>query len=353
MSNAATALNREKRDCPHPQLHAPIPSEPRHHSNRHEHLSGGHHHHHSCSHRPRQQRALWLCLILTLVMMVIEVAAGWISGSLMLTSDAAHMLSHFAALSISLMAIKLAHKQCSDDLPYGLYRLEVLAALLNGLGLAGFSLWIIYEGIDRLLRPVAISGHELLVVAVLGLAVNVVTALILFRSGLEDLNTKGAWLHMLADGVSSVVVVIGAVLIVFTGWWAIDPLLSILVAIVVGKWSWGLLRDAVGILLERKPHHIRLEELERHLLLEFPDIRDIHDVHVWEITSHYICLSAHVILADVKLSETQHIRAAVAECLRQRFGIGHSVIQFECFDHQVNPAAALSAGLFWPRGVRE
>jgi cobalt-zinc-cadmium efflux system protein len=330
MSNAAIALNREKRDCPHPHLHAPLPSEPHHHGNRHEHLTDDHQHHHSRSHRPRQQRALWLCLILTLLMMVIEVAAGWISGSLMLTSDAAHMLSHFAALGISLMAIKLAHKPCSDDLPYGLYRLEVLAALLNGLGLAGFSLWIIYEGIERLLHPVAVSGHELLVVAVAGLAVNMVTALILFRSGLEDLNTKGAWLHMLADGLSSVVVVIGAVVIVFTGWWAIDPLLSILVALVIGKWSWGLLRDSVDILLERKPNHIKLEEVEKHLLREFPEIRDIHDVHVWEITSHYICLSAHVILADVKLSETQQIRTAVAEHLRRRFGIGHAVIQFEC-----------------------
>jgi cobalt-zinc-cadmium efflux system protein len=330
MSNAVTALNREKRDCPHPHLHAPLPSEHHHHGKHHKHTGGDHHDHHSRSHRPRQQRALWLCLILTSMMMIIEFAVGWISGSLLLTSDAAHMLSHFAALGISLMAIKLAHKQCSHDLPYGLYRLEVLAALLNGLGLAGFSLWIIYEGIDRLLNPVAVSGHELLVVAVAGLAVNVVTALILFRSGLEDLNTKGAWLHMLADGMSSVVVVIGAVVIVFTGWRAIDPLLSILVAAVVGRWSWGLLRDSVVILLERKPDHISLEELERHLLREFPEIRDIHDVHVWEITSHYICMSAHVILADVKLSETQQIRIAVTEHLRQRFGIGHAVIQFEC-----------------------
>lgn len=154
--------------------------------------------------------------------------------------------------------------------------------------------------------------------------------MILFRSGLEDLNTKGAWLHMLADGMSSVVIVIGAVVIVITGWGAIDPLLSILVAAVVGKWSWGLLCDSVGILLERKPDNISLEELERHLLREFPEIRDIHDVHIWEITSHYICLSAHVILADVKLSDTQQIRVALAEHLRQRFGIGHAVIQFEC-----------------------
>ncbi|MBO0695570.1 MAG: cation transporter, partial [Verrucomicrobia bacterium] len=100
--------------------------------------------------------------------------------------------------------------------------------------------------------------------------------------------------------------------------------------LVVGKWSWGLLRDATSILLERKPDHILLKELERNLLQEFPEIRDIHDVHVWEIASRYICLSAHIILADIKLSETQQIRAALAEHLRQRFGIGHAVIQVEC-----------------------
>ncbi|MDX2033770.1 MAG: cation diffusion facilitator family transporter [Blastocatellia bacterium] len=332
MSNTAVALNREKRDCRHPQLHAPITSE-----RRHDHCAGGHdhhhhHHHHSHadSHRPQQQRALWLCLLLTLVMMIIEFAAGWVSGSLMLASDAVHMLSHVAALGISLIAIKLANKQCGDHLPYGLYRLEVLAALLNGLGLAGFSMWIVYEGIDRLLHPVAISGHELLVVAVLGLAVNVITAVILFRAGLEDLNTKGAWLHMLADGVSSIVIVLGAIVIVFTGWRTIDPTLSILVALVVGKWAWGLLRDAVMILLEHKPDQISLQDVEAHLLREFPEIRDVHDLHVWEITSHYFCCSAHVVLDDLRLSETQRLRAAVADDLRRHFGIGHAVIQFEC-----------------------
>lgn len=263
-------------------------------------------------------------------MMVIEFVAGWMSGSLMLAGDALHMLSHVAALGISLMAIKLANRQCGDHLPYGLYRLEVLAALLNGLGLAAFSMWIVYEGIERLWNPVHISGHELVVVATLGLIVNVLTAVILFRAGMEDLNTKSAWLHMLADGASSVVVVLGAVVIVFTGWRAIDPLLSILVALVVGKWSWNLLHEALMILLERKPVHINLTELETHLLHAFPEIRDIHDLHVWEITSHYFCLSAHIVLDDMKLSDTQQVRAAVAEDLRKHFGIGHAVLQFEC-----------------------
>lgn len=326
MSQIAVALKREKQNCPHPQSHAPIVPQTCHSHHEHKHE----HHHHAQIHRPQQQRALWVCLALTLAMMVIEFIAGWMSGSLMLASDAVHMLSHVAALGISLMAIKLANRQCGDHLPYGLYRLEVLAALLNGLGLAAFSMWIVYEGIERLFNPVHISGHELVVMATLGLIVNVVTAVILFRAGMEDLNTKSAWLHMLADGASSVVVVLGAVVIVFTGWRAIDPLLSILVALVVGKWSWNLLREALMILLERKPDHINLTELETHLLRAFPEIRDIHDLHVWEITSHYFCLSAHIVLDDMKLSDTQQVRAAVAEDLRKHFGIGHAVIQFEC-----------------------
>lgn len=330
MSKTAVALSRENRVCPHPQSHAPLTPDTCHGHHTHDHIHDHHHHHHGQAHRPQQQRALWLCLILTLGMMVIEFIAGWISGSLMLASDAVHMLSHVAALGISLIAIKLASRQCGDHLPYGLYRLEVLAALLNGLGLAAFSMWIVYEGIERLLNPVHISGHELVMVATMGLIVNVVTAVILFRAGMEDLNTKGAWLHMLADGVSSVVVVLGALVIVFTGWRAIDPLLSILVALVVGKWAWSLLRDAAKILLERKPDHINLTELEAHLLRAFPEIRDLHDLHVWEITSHYCCLSAHIVLDDMKLSDTQRVRAAVAEDLRKHFGIGHAVIQFEC-----------------------
>lgn len=330
MSQMAVALKREPRNCPHPQSHAPIVPHACHSHHDHPHEPHPHVHHHVHAHRPQQQRALWICLALTLVMMVIEFAAGWMSSSLMLAGDALHMLSHVAALGISLLAFKLATRQCGDHLPYGLYRLEVLAALLNGLGLAAFSLWIVYEGIERLLNPVHISGHELMIVATLGLIVNVVTAVILFRAGMEDLNTKGAWLHMLADGASSVVVVLGAVVIVFTGWRVIDPLLSILVALVVGKWSWSLLRDALMILLERKPDHINLAELEMHLLRAFPEIHDVHDLHVWEITSHYFCLSAHIVLDDMRLSETQRVRAAVAEDLRKHFGIGHAVLQFEC-----------------------
>lgn len=312
-----------------PQTHAPLSSEHSHAHHSHEPHDLHHHHHVHTTHRPRQRRALWISLWLTATMMVVEFVTGWITGSLMLVSDAAHMLSHAAALGVSLTAIILARKQLGEHFSYGLYRIEVLAALVNGLGLAGLSLWIVYEAILRIINPVAVASRELIIVAVLGLLINAVTAAILIRAGHEDLNTRSAVLHLVADGFSSVVVVIGALVLAYTGWAFIDPVLSIIVALIVGHWSISLLRDASLILLERKPAHLNLQEIETTLMTEFSTIKNIHDLHVWEITTHFHCLSAHVVLEDVRLSETAPLRHAIASHLRHRFGIGHTVIQFE------------------------
>jgi cobalt-zinc-cadmium efflux system protein len=279
MLNSAEITNRRLLECCHPQTHAPIST-----GEWHDHQSHDAHHdlhyHNLAAHRPRQRRALLISIILIVLMMVVEFAAGWLTGSLMLTSDAVHMLSHATALGVSLMAIMFARHQLGDHLPFGLYRVEVLAGLVNGLSLAGFSLWIIYEAVTRLFHPVDVSSGELIVVATVGLAINAVTAVILFRAGFEDLNTRGALLHMLADGFSSVVIVAGAIVMAYTGWVFIDPILSIVVSLIIGKWSWGLLRDSTLILLERKPDHVNLAEIERELIGEFLEIREIHDLHV-------------------------------------------------------------------------
>ncbi len=281
-------------------------------------------------HRPHQRRALFVCVLLTATMMVVEFAAGLLTGSLMLLSDAIHMLSHASALGISFLALILAQRATGDELPFGFYRVEILAALFNGIGLAGFSLWIIYEGILRLLHPVAILGPAMTAVALVGLAVNLATAVILGKSGLEDLNTKSAFLHMLADTFSSVAIVAGGIIISLTDWVIVDPLLSLVVAGVVVKWSWGLLRDSTLVLLERKPDHLNWKDVQEKLRQEFPEVKNVHDPHIWEITSQLTCLSAHMVLDDVKLSEAQRIRARVAEYLKYQFGIGHVVIQLEC-----------------------
>lgn len=289
-----------------------------------------HHAHAFTVHRLHQRRALLFCVLLTAVMMLVEFVAGWVTGSLMLMSDAIHMLSHATALSISFLAVVLAQRTTSDELPFGLYRIEILAALLNGVGLAGFSLWIVYEGILRLLHPVAILGPTLTAVALIGLAVNLATAVILRKSGVEDLNTKSAFFHMLADTFSSVAIVVGGVILSVTNWSIIDPLLSLLVAGVVVKWSWGLLRDATLILLERTPPHLNWHILQAQLMQKFPEIKNVHDPHVWEITSQLTCLSAHLVLDDVQLSEAHRFQVRITEYLRHQFGIGHVVLQVEC-----------------------
>ena len=313
-----------------PCLHEHRPLLDSHHLHDHEEHHHHHHHHQIDVHRPRQRRALLICVCLTVLMMIAEFGAGIITGSLMLISDAIHMLSHAMALGISLLAILLAKKQVSDKLPYRLYRVEILAALLNGIGLAGFSFWIVYEGVQRILQPVDIVSAELALVALIGLAVNLTTAVILQKSGLEDLNTKSAFLHMLADTFSSVAIVIGGIVIYFTYWVIIDPIMSTVVAVVIAKWSWGLLRDSTLILLERTPNHLSLQEIRDKLIDDVSEIRDVHDLHVWEITSQFICLSTHIVLDNMELKETQQVRSKIVDTLEHHFGVGHTVIQFEC-----------------------
>ncbi len=235
---------------------------------------------------------------------------------------------------MSLLAIVIAQKKSGNSFSFGLFRVEILAALFNGIGLAGFSLWIVYEGVVRLLNPVAILGPELTVVAIVGLLVNLTTAIILKRAGLEDLNTKSAFLHMLADTFSSIAIVTGGVIISFTDWVVVDPILSMVVAGVVAKWSWGLLRDSTLILINyfngTQPKSLKTDEIEDELRREFSEIKDLHDIHIWEVASQFISMTTHIVLDDLMLNETHDIRKKIVDYLRHKFGIAHVVIQFEC-----------------------
>ena len=192
-------------------------------------------------------------MALTVVMCAAEFAAGLWTGSLMLLSDAVHMLSHAVSLAVSYLAIWMAARPRSARSNYGLHRAEILGSLVNGLGLFALSGWIVWESIERFQSPTPILGREMIAVAVLGLLVNAGTAWILARSGAEDLNTRSALLHMLGDLLSSVVIVLGGVALVFTDWTWLDPLLSMLVALVIVVWAFGLVRESTSVLLERAP----------------------------------------------------------------------------------------------------
>jgi cobalt-zinc-cadmium efflux system protein len=256
--------------------------------------------------------------------MLVEVIGGWLTGSLALLSDAGHMLTHFFALMISLLAIVVAAIPTHPKRSFGLYRIEVLAALLNGLTLLLITGFILYEGVYRLFHVVPVKEVPMLLVAVVGLLINLLSAVILFDVGKEDLNVRSAFLHMLGDTASSVGIVAGAIIIYMTGWFFIDPLLSILIALVILVWGWNLLRDSISILLETAPKHIDVDEVVNVIRREAPEVVDVHDVHIWEITSQMYSMTAHLVFREnFRVSECSEVFQRLHLPLRTKFRISH------------------------------
>ena len=298
------------------------------HDHDHGHLPGGHSH--IQHYRPEERRRLLICIVLTGSMMMVEAVAGVLIGSLALISDAGHMLTHFFALSVSFFAILLARRPTVRKRSFGLFRVEVLAALFNGISLILITAYIFYESFLRLRAPQPIAETEMIVVAVAGLAVNVISALVLMGSAREDINIKGAFLHMLGDTVSSVAIVVGGVIIYFTKWYALDPLLSAVIGAVILVWAFGLIRDSVSILLETTPAHISLERVSDLICRGVPEVKNVHDIHIWEITSRMYAMTAHIATEDLPLSRTESLRKRINTLVDERFDIQHTILQFEC-----------------------
>ncbi|MFT5287271.1 MAG: cobalt-zinc-cadmium efflux system protein [Planctomycetota bacterium] len=280
-------------------------------------------------HRPEQQRALLVCIALTTVTMLIEVAGGLWTGSLMLFSDALHMFSHSAALFISYAAIRIAQGQYKSRSHFGMYRVEILGALLNGLGVLALTGWITYEAIQRFYDPTQIRGLEMSLIAGFGLVINLITAVILGRAGADDINTRSAFVHMLGDLLSSVAILIGALILWQTGMTWIDPVLSLIVAAVILIWGIGLLKESCAILLEFAPKGREPETVRKAVLEACPAALGMHDLHIWEITSGYICMTAHVVTADAPLSQTRQLQINISEFVRDKFDIVHTTLQIE------------------------
>jgi cobalt-zinc-cadmium efflux system protein len=285
-------------------------------------------HHHAHGKQAEKSRLSWV-IALTGVMMVLEAVFGWLSGSLALLSDAGHMLTHFGALLISLTAIYVARQPSHPRRSYGLYRVEILAALLNSAALVVITIFIFLEAIQRLRNPQPIQTLEMLSVALLGLAVNLISAGILWRVGRgQDLNIRSAFLHMLGDTASSVAVVAGAIIIRYTGALWLDPLLSILICIVILVWAYDLVRHSLSILLESTPRGISLEEVEQALRSLY-GVHEVHDLHIWSITSGMHSMTAHIAVDDQPLSALQAMRHDLEIILRNKFSISHTNLQFE------------------------
>ena len=286
----------------------------------------------------RNRWALGAVLGLTGAFLVVEVVGGLLTGSLALLADAAHMASDSASLALALFAFWLSGKPPTPNRSFGYKRAEILAALANGVTLVAVSIWIFVEAYRRIAEPPEILGGWMLAVAVAGLVVNLVGALVLFRSGGgESLNLQGALRHVLADALGSAGTIAAAGIIILTGWRYADPLISVLIGLLVLGSSWRLLRDSVNILLEQTPRGIDATEVGKRMA-GAEGVREVHDLHIWTITSGFPALSAHVL---VGYDENCHARRRdLEELLAHEYGIEHTTLQV---DH---------AGEHAPQGVR-
>jgi cobalt-zinc-cadmium efflux system protein len=290
----------------------------------HEHHGHEHHQHH------QNRKALLLALINTLFIMAVEIVGGILSGSLALISDAGHMLTDAGSLLLALLAAQFSRRPSTNKRTFGLYRLEILAALLNGVLLIFLSAYIIYEAMLRIYHPEPVKGILMMLVALIGLVSNLLSAYWLSDNKGTNLNIKGAFLHVVWDAVSSVGVIIAGLVIMFTGFTFVDPLVSFVICIFVLKGGFGLIQESVDILLESTPSDINIDDVKRAIKENSKEIKDVHDIHIWTITSGIRAMSAHVLVEDAKVSKCSGIAEITKAMLEQKFRITHTTLEFEC-----------------------
>ncbi|HEY7696779.1 MAG TPA: cation diffusion facilitator family transporter [Vicinamibacteria bacterium] len=291
----------------------------------HSHFPGSTRHDHGSS-RGGSRRAMVAAFFLTSGFMVAELVGGLLANSLSLIADAGHMVSDAAALGLGLFAMWMASHPHTERRTFGFHRAEILAALANGSLLMALSFLVIWQAFARLQQPQDIESGLMLGVAVLGLLVNVVALNVLGGHRHDNLNVKSAFLHVLGDAVGSAGVILAALVIRFTGWTPIDSLVSVGIALLILWSGYGLVRETVSVLLESSPRHLDADALRRDLLA-LEDVRDVHDLHVWTVTSGFISLSCHCEIASSEVADDVLRRAT--SLLRERYGIRHVTIQPE------------------------
>jgi len=297
-------------------------------------------HDHDHDARSGSGRALGLALALTAGFTIVEVVAGFLTGSLALLADAVHMLSDNVSLALALGAVLLARRPATPERTYGFKRAEVLAALVNGLALVALAIWILYAAVRRLGDPPDVLGGWMLVVGLVGIGVNLAAGSILFRARAGSLNVDAAFRHVLADLLGSVGVVVAALVILATGWLEADPVVSILIALFVLASSWSILRDSTTILLEAAPKGIDTSAVGERLA-RAPGVVEVHDLHIWTITSGFPALSAHVLVG--RGEDCHGRRRELESLLRTEFGIEHTTLQV---DHAADPDRLVELGRF-------
>lgn len=296
----------------------------------HSHTSHGNIGHNGHSHGTSNKKALGWSFTIISIYMVVEVIGGVITNSLALLSDAGHMFSDAAALGLSYLAMKFGEKQATFTKTFGYKRFEILAAFLNGITLVVISLYIFFEAFRRFANPPEVISSGLLFIAVVGLIVNIVAALILMKGDRkENLNIRSAFLHVIGDMLGSVGAIIAALLIMFFGWTLADPIASIVVAILIIISGWRVTKDSFHVLMEGTPSYMDVRQI-RDSLLALDHVKNIHDLHVWSITSGFPALSCHLIV-DTEADRDQILLQA-QKVLQDNFNIEHSTIQIDKSD---------------------
>ncbi|MHA2283214.1 MAG: cation diffusion facilitator family transporter [Promethearchaeota archaeon] len=278
--------------------------------------------------RSVERRRLILSLLITTIVMIVEIVGGFVTNSIALLSDAGHMFTHAFAISISLLAIMISKKPACHHKTFGLYRAEVLAAFINGLFLIPIVGIIIYEAIIRFLNPQEIFGFYMLIVAIIGLSVNITSILILQGSHKTSLNVKSVFYHMIADAASSIGIVVVALIIMSTNIVILDPIVSLGISAVILYWSWGILRDSTRILLEMAPKGMNIEAITEDLKANFPEILNVIDSHLWTIIPNMLVYSAHVKLKnEMNATNQENFISMITDFLSNKYKIIESTIQ--------------------------
>jgi cobalt-zinc-cadmium efflux system protein len=283
-----------------------------------------HHHHHAPADASARRLAIALALLLGL--MALEVVAGLLAQSLALLSDAAHMLTDAGALALALVALRLAARPAEGAMTYGLRRMEILSAQFNGATLLVLGLLIVYEGIRRLVTPPDVEGGVVLAVALVGVAVNLVATWVLHGADRRSLNVEGAFQHVLTDLVAFIATAVAGLVILLTGWHRADGVASLFIAAVMLRAAWGLLRESGRIFLEAAPRGVDVEAIGR-AMVGVSGVQEVHDLHVWEVTSGFPALSAHVLVGHA--DDCHEARAALERLLHDDFAIEHTTLQVE------------------------
>lgn len=297
----------------------------------------GHHHHghHHHDHSDNSAVKLWFSIFFNLVITIAEIVGGILSNSLALLSDAIHNLNDTASLGIALYAQKVSKRNANDDKTFGYKRAQIIGAFVNLITLVIVALFLIKEGVERFFDPQTIDGYTMFWVAIIGLAGNLITAILLFKDAKESLNIRSAFIHIISDALSSVGVIIGGWLILKYNWYIVDTILTVMIGTYILWHSYHMLRLTINILMESKPDHIDLEKLKNEIE-QIDHVCGAHHVHVWRLDENSTLLESHVVIEKDDLIRMEEIKSAVKKMLHDKFHISHSTLEFEfepCNDH--------------------